>query len=1080
MKLTFLLILISFIGAFATESYSQTTRLTLSADNLSLEEFLIKIENQSEFRFFYTGKIDVEHQINGDFQNRKITEILDEIAKEVNIKYEVMGRQIILSPEDSGMSLKSIQAQRSISGVVSDSNGHPLPGVTIIVKGTTKGTVTSADGSYSLEEVSEDAILVFSFIGMKTQEVAVSERKVIDLVMTEDAIGLDEVVAVGYGTQSKRWVTGSISKVDMEKSETFANTNVVQSLRGSVAGVQVTDNGRPGQEGTILIRGPRSLAASNDPLIVLDGIIFNGSMANINPHDIQSIEILKDASSTAIYGSRAANGVILVTSKSGISEKPVINFSALYGVSEMGYKVKLFNPERYLQSKIDFLRQSGEEVDPSDIGSFMNASEADNYMNGIISDPWDMASQDGGISTYNLSMAGRNKNYSYYISGSYSDEKGVIYNDNQERISSKVNMDATITDWLKLGINANFSQRDVSGVSANLLNVYHASPYGTYNYDDGNPTQYLVPEDVVSGNPLYRSILTNSEIIYRQLFSNLYAIFDVPFIKGLNYRINFAPNLRWNHNYNSVNQDPHRDDNIVNASKLNQESVNWFLENIITYDKYIGENHRINLTLLYGREHLKVESTTATANQLIIDVLGYNNLSLGDVLLAKSSASSSEGVSSMFRLNYTLKDKYLLTLTARRDGSSVFSENNKYATFPSAAIAWIASEESIIKNISVIDLLKIRLSYGSVGNKAISPYQSLSLSGINQYVYGDGGSTSIGIYPSRMGNSDLKWETTYTANAAIDFSLFKGRLNGTMEFYDINTHDLIVQRSIPAMNGFDHIYTNIGQTNNKGIELSLNTINVQSNKFEWTSSLSFSANRNKIVHLYNSDADGDGVEDSDISNNWFVGHPITSYYDYVIDGIYQEGDTDIPSGYQPGFVQLKDLDGIDGITTDDRTIIGSGGEPDFRIGLGNTFKYGDISLSIFANSMLGWISPFPLLNTSVSPNAPGRGLNQLDAGYWTQENSSNTRPSLVYNNPYSHGWYMSRNFLRIQDVSLSYEFSTEIVEKLKISNLLVYLSGKNLYTFTNWLGSDPESGGIEPDEFYPMPRTISMGVNISF
>jgi TonB-linked SusC/RagA family outer membrane protein len=915
---------------------------------------------------------------------------------------------------------------------------------------------------------------------MKTLEVAVGNQTIINVVMEEETIGIDEVVAVGYGTQSKRWVTGSISKVDMKKTETFTNTNVVQSLRGSIAGVQVTDNGRPGQGGKILIRGPRSLAASNDPLIVLDGIIFNGSLENINPQDIQSIEVLKDASSSAIYGSRAANGVILITSKSGISEKPMINFNTVHGVSGMGYKVKVFNPERYMQSKIDFLEQSGVEVDPSDIGSFLNASEAENYMNSVVSDPWEMASQSGGINTYDLSISGRNSHYSYYISGSYSKDKGLVYNDNQERITAKVNMNAKITDWLNLGISANFSQRDVSGESANLLNVYTASPYGTYYYDDGNPTQHLVSEDVVSSNPLYWSILTDNDIAYRQLFSNLYAIIDIPFVKGLNYRINYAPNYRWSHNYKVRNQDTHRTENIMTASKFNQENFDWFLENIITYDKHLGEDHSLNITLLYGREHSGYETTTATANQLTTDVLGYNKLSLGDVLLANSEASKTEGVSSMFRLNYTFKQKYLLTMTARRDGSSVFAENYKYATFPSGALAWILSEEPFIEKISLIDMLKLRLSYGSVGNKAISPYQSLSMSSFKQYVYGDGGSTSIGIYPSRMGNSDLKWETTYTANAAVDFSLYKGKISGTLEVYDVNTHDLIVQRSIPVMTGFNNIYTNIGQTNNKGIELTLNTINIQNDKFEWDTNLSFSANRNKIVHLYNSDADGDGIEDNDISNNWFIGEPITSYYDYVFDGIYQEEDTDIPSGFKPGYVRLKDLTGEGEITTDDRKIVGSGGQPDYRLGISNTFKYENFTLSIFANSMLGWVSSFPLLNTSVSPNAPGRGLNQLDAGYWTKENQSTTRPSLVYNNPYSHGWYLSRNFLRIQDVSLSYEFPTEVINKLKVSNLRIYLSGKNLYTFTNWLGADPESGGTSPADFYPMPRIISLGVNIGF
>ncbi len=972
-----------------------------------------------------------------------------------------------------------IYAQATITGTVKNSQGEMMAGVSVIIKNTSTGTSTTSAGQYSIASKKSNDILVFSYIGFEPQEFVTGNRTTLDVTLKSNAQAADEIVVVGYGTQSKRNVTGSVSKVDMSKTENLPNTNVTQALRGSVAGVQVTDNGRPGQGGNILIRGPRSLSASNNPLIVVDGIIFGGNLADVNPNDIQSIEVLKDASAAAIYGSRAANGVILITSKKGNTEKPTLRFNMFKGLSDFAYKVKTFDAARYAQSKLDWRRQSGLVADPALITNYLNKTEADNYKNGISHDPWDMASQQGKLSSYDVSISGRSKFTNYYISASLADEHGLIFNDNQKRTSLRANIENQITSWLSVGFNATFIHRDLSGVSADLSFAYTNSPYGTWFYPDGEPTQYVVPEDQAYGNSIRSSILTDNEEIFDNLFSNFFARIEVPFIKGLAYRVNYSPNYRWNHNYNYFRQDKHLTNNTTSASKFDQKNIDWVVENILTYKRKLGENHALDVTLLYGRNHYGFESTTASASQLSSDVLGYNNLGLGSILTTTSTAEKSEGISSMLRINYQFKEKYLLTLTARRDGSSVFATNNKYATFPSASLAWIVSDESFLRKADFIDMLKLRASYGSVGNQAISPYQSLDLSSTTQYVFGDGGATSVGVLPATMANANLKWETTYTSNVGLDFTLFKGRLGGTIEVYNSNTSDLLVRRTIPTLNGYNSIFTNIGATNNKGVEITLNSVNIRKNKFEWSTNVAFSHNINKIVHLYGSDINGDGREDNDLSNSWFIGQPITSYFDYVFDGIYQEGET-IPTGSKPGFVRLKDLDGDKKITANDRTIIGSGGQPKYRFGITNTLRYGNISLSVFLNGMKGWISSFPLLNTAVSPNAPGRGLNQLDAGYWTSENKSATRPSLVYNNPLNHNWYMSRDFLRIQDVSIAYDFSKPMLQKVKIQNIRVFVSGKNLYTFTKWLGSDPESGATGAADFYPMPRSLTAGLNVGF
>jgi TonB-linked SusC/RagA family outer membrane protein len=490
----------------------------------------------------------------------------------------------------------------------------------------------------------------------------------------------------------------------------------------------------------------------------------------------------------------------------------------------------------------------------------------------------------------------------------------------------------------------------------------------------------------------------------------------------------------------------------------------------------------VDLTVLYGRNHSGYESTTASGTLFSTDVLGYNNLGLASVFTNLSDASTSEGISFMARLNYQFKNRYMLTLTARRDASSVFAANYKYATFPSAALAWIVSDEPFMKSAArFVDNLKLRVSYGAVGNQAISPYQSLSLSAIQRYVFGDGGVSSLGVVKSTLGNDNLKWESSYTSNAAVDFSLFKQRISGTIEVYNKNTKDLLVSRTIPVMTGYASILTNIGQINNRGIELTLNWVDIQRNKFRWNSSVTFAHNKNKIIHLFRTDINADGKEDDVLANSWFIGHPIHSFYDYAFVGIYQVGDNDIPTGSTPGFVRVKDqnADGI--LNALDRTIVGTGTNPKYDWSFRNTFSYGHLSLDVFVNGMEGWIGKFNLIN----PLVPGRALNQVDEGWWTADNKSNTRPTLLYNNPLGTNWYVSRDFVRIKDVSVNYDFDKTSLNKLKLSSLRFYLSVKNVYTFTKFPGSDPESGGDYTSEqgstsLFPMPRTFTLGFNVGF
>ncbi|MDR3142451.1 MAG: TonB-dependent receptor [Tannerellaceae bacterium] len=1061
--------------------YAQEQRVTVNLQNASLKEVFNLIEEQTTYRFSYRNiMIDSLRNISIFQPDASVQSVLDKALEGRNLVYSIVSAKSIVIA-DRQKSLPEDVGVKKITGRVEGENGELIIGASVVIDGTATGTVTDMNGNYFLENVPADATLVFSYLGMKPRKLRIAGKTNINVRLEEDAISLDEVVSIGYGTQSKRFVSGSISSVKVaEAGRDLPNTNIAQSL-GSVPGILFIGDGRPGQDGTLLIRGQNSLSGGNTPLIVLDGVIFQGSLSDINPQDIETVDVLKDASSATVYGSKAANGVILIQTKKGTAEKPAVRVGFFTAASNPGNQLKLLSPERYVERKLNWREQQGLEAVPANAADYLTVSEAGNYANGISRNAWDVISQNARMNTVDISISANTKYITCYLSGSYTDDKGLIYNDNQSRTTFRANVGSRIADWLSVGLDATYSNRDLSGKEASVSDAYRASPYSTFYHPDGDPAQYSVEEEQAGTNPLYSAMLTGNEEISENLFGNLYLDIGIPFIKGLNLRVNYSPNVRWRHNYNYVRQDKYRDNNMTGASKFNQREFMWECENILTWKKTVGEDHSLDLTFLYSRNHSGFESVTASAERLNVEGLGYNALQFGSTLTNTSNAYVTEGISYMGRVNYRLKNRYLLTFTTRRDGSSVFAKNNKYATFPSGSLAWILSEESFMKKFRFIDLLKLRASYGSVGNQAISPYQSLGLSDMTRYVFGDGGATSIGIVTSTLGNENLRWENTASQNIAVDFELFNNRFGGTLEFYNSDTKDLLVERSIPVMNGYTSIFSNIGQTNNRGIEIALHSVNSKSPDFRWSSDFSLTYNRNKIVHLYGQDLNNDGKEDDDIENNWFIGKPINSYYDYVYDGIYQENDTDIPAGSKPGFVRVKDMDNNGIIDSKDRTVVGSGGVPEYQMYLRNNFEYKNFSLSVSLISMLNWNAKFNLIN----PLAPGRSFGSIDVGWWTKENKSTTRPSLDYSNPLKTSWYSSRDFLRVKDVALAYEFDRTFLDKIHISGLRVYVSAKNVVTLTNWLGADPENGGDYADEqgydmSFPMPRTYAVGMNISF
>jgi TonB-linked SusC/RagA family outer membrane protein len=986
------------------------------------------------------------------------------------------------------VSTQLLAQQKTVTGTITDSLNAPLTGVSITVKGTEKTVTSNNKGEFSVSVPSNNAVLVFSYVGFATQEVSVGSNTTLAVTMKASETKMDEVVVVGYGKQSRRNVTGSVTKVDMSQTENLPVTSFTQALRGRVAGVQFIDNGRPGQGGTIQIRGQRSLSGNSNPLIILDGVFFAGDYSDINPNDIESMEVLKDASATAIYGTRAANGVIIITTKRGTSSKPTIRFNALAGFSGWSHKMNLYSPQAYLQRILDYRAQNNQRANPDSIAFYLQTTEREMYEAGKSIDPWDVVSQDASIQSYDISISGRTDRTNYFISANYVNDKGLIVNDNAKRIVIRSNIENKITSWLTIGLNSQFTRRDLSGIRPPMESAYWLSPYGKLYFDDGSLVPYPAVDNI-EFNPLFAPTYYKNQALNFSIFGTTYAIINFPFLKGLSYRFNYNPRFIWDQNYTAqpvYNRAGSGYTNTGLASRTNQQNTNWQYENILTYSKKLGD-HDFDVTLLYGRDRLAQDITRAQSQNLFNDALGYNNLNIGTTQTTANTptdAQVSNSVSSMARLNYRFKGRYLLTFTARRDGSSRFGENKKYGTFPSAAVAWVISNEAFMDRFTYLNMLKLRLSYGKVGNIAGAPYQSLGQFVTTQYVFGDGSPTYTGVYsdPAYMPQPDLGWETTTASNVGIDFEFLKSRIGGTIEYYYTKTTDMLQRQSVSTLTGFSNQYINIGQVNNRGIEITLNTININTKKFTWSSNIVFSANKNKIVHIKNQDANKDGVEDNDLANSWFIGQPINVAYDYQFDGIYQEGDQ-LPAGYKPGWIKVKDQNKNGSISpNDDRVIIGQY-DPKYRWGFTNTFKYQGFSLAVFINAMEGFIAPFDLLsveNSTGGGSFPGRPVNMLDAGYWTPANKSNTRPGLNWTNPLGMHFYAKRDFIRLQDVSLAYELPKSIIDQYRLTNFRIYVSGRNLATRTDWPGPDPESGNRTVTTIYPTPRTITVGLNLGF
>jgi TonB-linked SusC/RagA family outer membrane protein len=821
--------------------------ITIEFQNSSLVDAFSQLEEITGYHFAYeNSRIDKKVRLNRRYPAMtSVSDILLDISEQANVKFRQVNKTIIVSQKKGelkeGEAIQVIIDGITITGrVTSSEDNSGLPGVNVIVKGTSQGTVTDIEGNYILEVPDQNSVVVFSSVGFLREEVIPGSRTVIDLALTPDMTALEEIVVIGYGTAKKQDLTGSIATVNIENSKTLPNANVIQSFRNTVAGVTVTDNGRPGADVDILIRGRNSISASNAPLIVLDGVIYTGgSLADINPGDIESIHILKDASSTAIYGALAANGVIEVTTKKGTTQKPSISINTFYGVSDFAFIPDRLNAEQYIAVRKDAEAADGGEIPFQPI-------ELENMANGTSIDPWEEIRQSAPTYNGELSVSGKADRVNYYMSGNYITSKSPVAGDNFSRISGRLNLNAIVTDWLNIGLNTGYTSKDFSGNRANLTDASYLSPWGSLYYDDGVPIRR--PQNVgLVGNPLFGTIWNDREQISNTLFVNAYTGVELP-LEGLNYKLNVGFTQRNDRTF-IYNNSYDRDEffNLGSGSKNYYEVQNFTLENIVKYSKVFNVDNEFNATLLYGIYEFNDDGSFLSSNNIWNDALGWNGLEIGEGFNINTSARQSQQTSAMARIGYRYKGKYIIDASIRRDGYSAFGEGNKYGDFPSVGVSWVLSNENFISQSKQINNLKVRLSWGKNGNRGVNPYSSLSNVAGTNYIFGDIGAPSVGQYITTMANPNLGWETTASTNLGIDFGVFNNRINGSMDFYISQTSDLLLSQTIPNTNGFETFLRNIGETENKGFELSLNTVNVIAGDFTWGSNIAFTLNRNRIV-----------------------------------------------------------------------------------------------------------------------------------------------------------------------------------------------------------------------------------------
>ena len=1064
----------------------------ISSKDVSVKEIFRIIESKSDYRFFYNDELsEVNRLVSLNVTGSDVADILAQLFDQSKVAYKILENNlIVIAPKQALQQIK-------VSGTVTDNTGQPLPGVSIVIQGTTKGTMTSNDGKYSLEVPDVNSVLQFSYLGYVAEERQVGSQTIINVSMNEDVKKLDEVVVVGYGTQKKTDVTGAMIRVSESELKSRPVANAIEALQGKATGVDITSNERPGEVGMINIRGVRSLTASNTPLYVVDGIpvMSTSGIETLNPADIEAIDVLKDASATAIYGSRGANGVVLVTTKRGKSGKMSFNYSGTVTIETLQDRQKMMTADEYLTwrrwayyySDVTHTKypRGDQPTQANDYIIFSGAKDMyawNNIMRGWAGGTWDgskvqttdwtsMVTQTGVSTEHNISASGGTEKIKAYGSFGYLSTQGTQKGQEYTRYSSKASVDLNPVKWFEMGVGVNttysiqqFGMSNVGGQVSGPGSIYAAAnnnlPYAVPYDSLGNRITYPGGDDMIKTAVGEWNYTTDERKMLRVLGS---AYVQLNLLPGLKYRVNFGPDFRYYKNGVYIDaMSVNRVGSPNLASLRNQNDFSWTLDNLIYYDKKIG-NHTFGATFLqtasaWNTNYSYMEAIGIPLPSQKWDALNKNNITALNNW--DSGLTDRELTSYMGRLNYGFADKYLVTLSGRWDGASQLAAGHKWTFFPSAALAWRVDKEEWLKNIAWVNQLKVRIGVGVTGNAAINPYATKGA--VVSLFYPYGSSPTTGYVPSEslitggnlpLANPNLGWEQTTQYNLGFDFSLLKGRISGVVDLYTSRTTDLLMQMNIPALTGYTTTYANVGETKNKGIDITLNTMNIKAGSFTWETSVNAAYQNDEIVSLANG---------NDINNLWFTGEALGVIYGYASNGLWHEEDAAEMAkfnanghSFQVGMARPADLNGDYKIDpNNDRKIIGHT-RPRWTVGLSNTFRYKNFDFSFFLYGRMDYT-----FNTGGEYQG-GRYV-QRSISYYNENNKNAEYQKPIYNvasgDPYySILGYRDGSFMKIRDISLGYTLPASIAKKLGLQTVRLYAQAKNpgmLFSKISWLDMD--------------------------
>lgn len=1038
-------------------------QFSFKVEGKTVREIFNVIEQGSNYRFFYNDECEFIDKVTDlEVRNKDINQVLDKILVSTDYTYKIFENKLIVFSLKDEIREKSDLQQNIVKGTITDKDGNPIPGATVVIKSTNKGTTTDSNGNFVIEDVPPQSVLLVSFIGYKSQEISIGDRAQVNVTLLEETTALTEVVVVGYGTQRKEAVTGSVASIGGDDIRAIPAPNFTQSVQGRLPGVELSQTStRPGSSLQIRIRGARSLTADNDPLIVLDGIPFVGSINEINNNDIKSIDILKDASATAIYGSRGANGVILITTDKGVKgQKAKITYNGRQSFNKIFSKYPMMDGPEFVA-----LRSAS--------GRYSNGpDEFDN----INTDWQDLNFRDGFQTSHDVTLSGGTSNGNYSFGLGYLRDQGVIPTNRFSRYSLRATIDQEVGKYFLFGFNSNSNYNLTEGNQVGLYGILSLSSISDPYNPDG--TFKRVIRMALDNQFTYtRSIIEDledkwlSQTRAYSTFNSIYGEFKFPWIQGLRYRFTLGADFMQDNtgNYTGTGVGSDNPTTVSTASINNVHSYHWNIQNLLSYDRILGGKHRVNAVALYEADQFTSFNSGTSAKDIPSDAFQFFSLgqSLGEIITSTGSYSQSGLISFMGRVMYEYNNRYMLTATVRSDGSSRLAEDHKYVTYPAVSAGWNIKNESFMQNITSIDRLKIRVGYGQTSNQAVAAYSTLGRLSSRDYNFGDN-TYATGYYVTQLPNPDLGWEYSKTWNFGVDFSILKSRLSGTVEYYISNTQELLLNLGLPRTSGVSSYTANIGETQNKGLELSLRgTILDNLNGWTWEAGINLYTNKNKLVSLASGQTRDEG-------NGWFVGYNINAIYDYERVGLWQTDDpylSILEPGGNVGMIKVKytgdyNSDGTPTrqIGSADRQIMNV--DPDLQGGFDTRVSYKGFDLGLIGGFQIGGMLVSTLNGPSSYLNLMTGRRGNIKVDYYTADNTGAKYPApngvLVGDNPkyLSTMQYFDGTYLKVRTISLGYKLPKNLIN-IPDFGMRVYFTVQNPFVmfseFNKEMGMDPET-----------------------